>query len=208
MFNIVLRISSILLFVIQYVYWKVTERKADKTKPKSTAPRRRDQIGHLLYSGLCNFILLQLIGLQIFSYPYNPLLQTAGFVSVVIGVVVCIVARRELGVNWTHAHQYQIKKEHILITSGIYHYIRHPIYAGLLLCFGGVELVAGSYLIFLIVPILVIGTYVQAKREEKILCDYFGKKYKDYMKRSNMLIPLTRVFSDREIETWKKEDTL
>ena len=188
MLNITLRISTLLLFAIQYVYWKITERKADKAKPKSP-PTFVQQIRHKLWTILTAFVTLQIVGLHVFLYPYNPLMQLTGTILVLCGILVGIMARREIGVNWTHAFEYQIKKNHDLVTSGIYYYVRHPIYTGILVSFVGAELVAGSYLVFIIAFIIFLGVYKQAKAEEKILTTHFGKPYIDYMNKTKMLIP-------------------
>lgn len=49
----------------------------------------------------------------------------------VAGLIVAVVARRMLAGNWSGA--VALKKDHELITTGFYQYVRHPIYAGMLL---------------------------------------------------------------------------
>jgi protein-S-isoprenylcysteine O-methyltransferase Ste14 len=121
--------------------------------------------------------------------PKNNLSLYIGFIFVCIGVGISIRARIDLGHNWAHAAEYQIKKDHELVTNGIYHAIRHPIYVGLLLALTGAALVAQSYTALIFFVIGGIGAYIQAKKEETILNDHFGSKYKTYMKKSYMFIP-------------------
>ncbi len=180
-----LRIVTLLLFGIRFVYWKWTETKADRTKQKT---RSRDTSRWLFDACLGILVILQLVGVSLFPFTTNIVLQLLGFFFVLVGITVSIEARRTLGANWAHAVEYQIKKDHDLVTQSIYQYIRHPIYAGYYLSLIGAELIVGSYLIFGILLALPI-VYTQGKREEKILEAHFGKKYTAYKKKSKMLIP-------------------
>ena len=182
-------IATIILFGFWKYYWHITEKAADHEKPKSNASSNKSFFRKNFTTIAGIVILLQFIGWDIFPIPDNALTQLLGVVLVFIGVIVGVSARKSLGANWNHAHEYQIKKNHELITSGIYAFIRHPIYTGLLISLVGAELVAQSYLFILF---LIGGTYlavIQGKQEEKILLAHFGTKYFDYMRRTKMLFP-------------------
>ncbi|MBI4096811.1 MAG: isoprenylcysteine carboxylmethyltransferase family protein [Candidatus Levybacteria bacterium] len=116
-------------------------------------------------------------------------IQVIGFCISLIGILIAVAGRKELGANWTHAREYQVKRRHELVETGIYRYIRHPIYTGFAVYLIGAELVAKSWLVIPIVLIAFSGAYIQGKREEKLLLAHFGKQYKQYMRRSKMLIP-------------------
>jgi protein-S-isoprenylcysteine O-methyltransferase Ste14 len=124
------------------------------------------------------------------QFAPNLPVQVSGLAMIVASFIVLVPARRTLGDNWAHAVEYQIKPGQELVTSGIYRYVRHPIYSGLALGIIGVELVAHSYLVFLFIPALALASYLQAQREEELLIKQFGSKYRDYMKHSAMFIPL------------------
>ena len=79
-------------------------------------------------------------------------------------------------------------KNHTLITTGAYRYIRHPIYFGTNILLIGAELVAGSY-IFIFYCLLFLYDYYSARQEEQLLVQHFGKAYEDYQKKTRMLIP-------------------
>lgn len=190
--DFVIRLLTLILFIYWQFYWIITEKVADKEKPKSPMTR---QIWFLrkASSGIIGIVLgLQLFALPILPLPLSPLvlysLQIIGFALVVTGVSVAISARRALGTNWAHAYEYQIKQKHELVTDGIYGSIRHPIYTGLMLGILGGELVVGSYLVFGVILLALFG-YIQAKREEKLLTSHFGESYKHYMKRTKMFFP-------------------
>jgi protein-S-isoprenylcysteine O-methyltransferase Ste14 len=82
-----------------------------------------------------------------------------------------------------------IEKTTVLVTHGIYRYIRHPIYASLIfLCWGLFfeQPSLASGICGIIATLFLIAT---ARAEERENIDYFGDSYRDYMKRSKMFIP-------------------
>jgi protein-S-isoprenylcysteine O-methyltransferase Ste14 len=191
--DILLRIATLGLLFAWRSYWSFTERIADREKPKTIAQpaffSRKRIIRNIVQMVVGILLFLPLVGIKIFPMEPNQSLQLLGFFLVVLGVGTAVVARRELGTNWANAYEYQIKKKQTLITSGIYAYIRNPIYTGLILATTGAELVAGSNLFLLFLAGGSLYAYIQSKREEKILEAHFGKEYRNYKKRSKMLIP-------------------
>ena len=185
-----LRIVTLLLFCAWQLYWMFTENKSDKEKPKTQKSTFKNHIGRLFIIVQGIIIFLQLLKtITILPIYHNPWIQLTGFIIVITGVGVSVSARISLGANWSHAVDYQIKHNHELVTKDIYQYIRNPIYVGLTLSFVGAELVTESYLFIAAFIINGYISYLQSKREEKILSEYFGKKYEEYKKRTKMLIP-------------------
>jgi protein-S-isoprenylcysteine O-methyltransferase Ste14 len=119
-----------------------------------------------------------------FSFVVFPI----GLVTVLAGFVLRAVAARELGDLWS-VH-IEIRPKHRLVTTGPYHWIRHPIYASLL-----IELLGGTLLLHaplstctffaLYLPVVVWRLRV----EERAMIDHFGDAYRDYMSRVPALIP-------------------
>ena len=83
-----------------------------------------------------------------------------------------------------------INKEHILKTDGIYKYIRHPSYLGLIMVIGGLSVAMNSVISFIItvIPVLVAVNY-RIFIEEKLLISEFGEKYIQYKSTTKKLIP-------------------
>lgn len=189
MIDIIFRILTFILIVGLFIYWRVSAIQTEKEKPTNkislSASRK---IGRVIYRIIQLVVLLSVFGLKVIPYAQTLQQQVIGFIVVLIGIGICMSARKALSDNWTHAAEYQIKKSHQLITSGIYKYIRHPIYSGFAIIFIGAEIVAGSWL-WVSFLALFIGAYAQGKREEKILIAHFGDQYKTYMRHSKMLIP-------------------
>lgn len=77
-----------------------------------------------------------------------------------------------------------------LVTSGLYHYMRHPLYLGGLLAIWLMPMMTWNLLALCIGSTLYI--LVGIRLEERKLLRQFGKKYADYRKRTPMLIPFIK----------------
>ncbi len=76
-----------------------------------------------------------------------------------------------------------------LITTGIYKYIRHPLYTSLILFSLGVFLKDPSLLGTGLVFTTVIGVYLTSRIEEGHNLERFGESYQDYMVATKRFIP-------------------
>ena len=76
-----------------------------------------------------------------------------------------------------------------LVTTGIYRYIRHPLYGSLILLGGGAFFKSPSFLGEGIFALLFLSAFFTARIEEKGNLDQFGEEYREYMKRTKMFIP-------------------
>jgi protein-S-isoprenylcysteine O-methyltransferase Ste14 len=92
-----------------------------------------------------------------------------------------------LGNNVTHT--VAIRRQHSLVRSGPYRYIRHPLYAVGFIAFTGFSLAAANLFIFL----MLVAVYVVLDRrtdlEEARLIERFGSEYVDYMKVTGRYLP-------------------
>lgn len=76
-----------------------------------------------------------------------------------------------------------------LVDSGIFRYLRHPLYASLLYLAWGILLKNPTPELW-IVALLVSGfLYLTARADEKECKAFFGQAYSDYMTRSKMFVP-------------------
>ncbi len=109
-----------------------------------------------------------------------------GLVLFVLGLGFAIWARVHIGRNWgTPMTQ---KDEPELVTSGPYHFVRHPIYSGILVAGLGTA-VALSWL-WLIAAVLAGGYFIySATVEERYLTEKFPDTYSVYMRSTKMLVP-------------------
>ncbi|NDP21918.1 MAG: isoprenylcysteine carboxylmethyltransferase family protein [Paludibacter sp.] len=76
-----------------------------------------------------------------------------------------------------------------LIDTGVFKYIRHPLYASLILVTCALFLKNPEVILFLLSIISTTFLYFTSKYDEKECLHYFGDIYSDYMKRTKMFIP-------------------
>ncbi|MFM9863302.1 MAG: methyltransferase family protein, partial [Micropepsaceae bacterium] len=97
-------------------------------------------------------------------------------------------ARLHLGVLWSSG--VTRKEDHKLIDSGPYGFVRHPIYAGLLLLTVALLLISGRTFGVMGFGFVVVGLFLKARLEERFLREELGTEvYGAYAKRVPMLVP-------------------
>jgi protein-S-isoprenylcysteine O-methyltransferase Ste14 len=82
-----------------------------------------------------------------------------------------------------------IEKTTELVTTGIYHYIRHPFYSSLLFLGWGIFLKHISWVGICLAFITTILSIITAKKEEVENTQFFGEVYQLYMKQTKMFVP-------------------
>lgn len=75
------------------------------------------------------------------------------------------------------------------MTSGIFHYIRHPMYSSLLILAWGVAMKNPGPLALLIAALASVLLYLTAVTEEKEDIAFFGDPYREYMSETKRFIP-------------------
>ena len=85
-----------------------------------------------------------------------------------------------------------IKKNH-LVTTGIYSWVRNPIYSACMFACTGFILMIGNAFFF-VLPFVywLFMTVLMKQTEEKWLRALYGQEYDDYCKRVNRCIPWKR----------------
>ena len=76
-----------------------------------------------------------------------------------------------------------------LVAQGAYRYIRHPMYASLILLGLGALLKNISLGTILLASVNIFALYLTAKADEKEMLNRFGGEYAGYMKKTRMFIP-------------------
>lgn len=103
-----------------------------------------------------------------------------GIVVGLIGGMIGLLAVRSLGRNLTPFPK--PKEDTTLIQSGIYRVVRHPIYAGLVVCVLGYSLARTSIPSLILAVVLAIFFDQKARREEQWLLAKFPE-YQSYQQR-------------------------
>jgi len=137
------------------------------------------------------FILIPLLSyfyLQSFNYPIPDSIKNIAPIIMLIALICIIKTSYDLGNDYSYS--LQIRKDHNLVTTGIYKYIRHPMYfCGLLFIIGQSLLIPN--LIGNISNLIVMYVFATGRipDEENMMIKEFGNKYIEYMKSTNSVIP-------------------
>lgn len=115
-----------------------------------------------------------------------PIFRIVGIVLIIIGVSVWFIGamRSDMDESIT---------ENKLQMSGIYSWVRNPMYSGWWQAMSGVSLMWHNAWL-LVIPVInwCIMTIVLINTEEKWLHDLYGQEYDDYKRRVNRCIPFPR----------------
>ena len=102
------------------------------------------------------------------------------------GLAFAFWARFHIGRNW--GAPMSLRENHELVTTGPYHYVRHPIYAGIMLAMLGTAL--ATDVAWLALFVVYVGYFLFAARsEERTMLAQFPRQYPEYKRRTKMLIP-------------------
>lgn len=135
------------------------------------------------------FFAVQMVWMAPAAALPNPrAVYIAGFIVFLLGLGLRWYSVGYLGRYFTV--NVSVDPDQELVDSGPYRYIRHPSYLGALMAFLGLGFCLGNWwsILFLTVPI--IGAFLWRVRiEENALLDTMGQDYRDYMRRTEALIP-------------------
>jgi protein-S-isoprenylcysteine O-methyltransferase Ste14 len=168
--------------------WSVSEEAVEREGRCSLLLR---PIGFVFFLGLAVFYMIEPPG---FDWLFLELPSWIGWIGVLVctaSIFVLIWVHLTLGIQWSTTLQF--KESHKLVTSGLYEYIRHPMYTSLNFFFLGFCFVSSFwlYMIFLVVMILFFNRIVE--REEAMMIEQFGEEYRAYMKRTGRYLPRLRI---------------
>ena len=122
------------------------------------------------------------------EYPLTLGPLIAGVVCFVVGLWLFYRSHADLGTNWSIT--LEVREQHRLITRGVYHRIRHPMYSALVLYSLGHALVIPNWVAgpSNLVAFAILFT-LRVHAEEQMMSDTFGDEYATYAARTKRLVP-------------------
>ena len=124
--------------------------------------------------------------LLLFVFPTRGFLVTGLFVAIA-GITVFLICAFQV-------YSARVFKKG-LVTTGIYKYLRHPQYTGLVVAGAGLVMMWGRFIAYLSLFIMIYLYYLLAKKEENSCLSRFGKTYEDYRNRTAGLLPGMDLFA-------------
>lgn len=122
----------------------------------------------------------------------HTLVSSIGFWGMYINIICAVIALFLILNGWYNIYKKYWSKETgtgSLVKTGVYKYIRHPQYSGLLLLSFGMMAEWATLPLLILYPVIVYMYVRLAKREEKDMLNEFGDEYREYMKETKMFIP-------------------
>lgn len=122
----------------------------------------------------------------------HTLVSSIGFSGMYVNMGCALIAMCLIISGWRNIYFKYWSRETgkgTLVKRGVYRYIRHPQYSGLLLLSFGMMVEWATLPLLILYPVM-IGMYIRlAKKEEQDMIAEFGDEYKEYMKKTKMFIP-------------------
>ena len=190
MFNSTFKIAYFVLFLIATFVRKLFTSKNRKlnfvVEKKSTV-----DIILLIFDGIGMVIPLIYVFSSWLDFANFNLPTWVGLLGIVLfmdAIIILYFSHAHLGYNWSPI--LGIKEKHTLITSGIYGYIRHPMYAAHLLWAVAQIMILHNWIAgFSFIVVMIPHYLLRVEKEESMMIEQFGDEYKDYMKKTGRLLP-------------------
>ncbi len=177
-------IASWLILITVWVIGAFTAKSDASSHSKTLPPLLLVFLLGLLIYALTRNLQGDAFVLERALFNFGLAVSWVGALLTVIGVAFAIWGRYDLGRDWgTHP-----KKDHKLVTSGAYEYVRHPIYAGAMLALFGSAL-TGSVVAVAMFIISIIFCLRRVGKEERMMLSLFPGQYPAYQARTKKFIP-------------------
>jgi protein-S-isoprenylcysteine O-methyltransferase Ste14 len=174
-----------------YVIRLPHERRSRKTPIAIRSERRRDQV--LLAISFTGLFVIPVIYVatgepRFADYPFQPALAWLGTAMFALSLALFYRTHRDLGRFWSVT--LEIRETHQLITTGVYRYVRHPMYSAFFLWALAQALLLPNFVAGL-AGLAGFGTLFAFRlpREERMMEERFGEAYRAYAARTSRIIP-------------------
>ena len=123
-----------------------------------------------------------------FKYEFPIQIKIVSAFILFVAVIIFYLSHKELADNWSPF--LEIKEQQKLIKTGIYQYIRHPMYLSMWIF----ALFQGLILSNLFIEIFGILSwsllyFIRISNEEKMMIDTFGNEYIKYIENTGRIFP-------------------
>lgn len=123
-----------------------------------------------------------------FERPFVPQIAWLGLPVLCFALLLFYRSHVDLGLNWSST--LKVRKSHTFVMTGVYRLVRHPMYSSFFLLglaqllllpnwYAGLAGLAGAGILFVL----------RVCREEQMMLELFGEKYRSYMACTNRVIP-------------------
>jgi protein-S-isoprenylcysteine O-methyltransferase Ste14 len=177
-------VASWLILITVWVVGAFTAKRDVGSSPRIVRLLWQLPLLALLIFALTRNLRDDTVFLERVFFNFDPALGWVGALLTVIGIEFAIWARFKLGRNWGRLQ----KEDPVLVTSGPYAYVRHPLYAGAMFALFGSAL-TGSIVAVVLFIIGVIYCLHRIDQEERTMLSLFPGQYPAYQAHTKKFIP-------------------
>ena len=141
-------------------------------------------------------LALFVINMNVWFYKPFAWNQIISWILLVISFIPLVFGVQSLRTRGKPAEQREgepsllaFEKTTALVTSGIYHYIRHPLYSSLFLLTWGIFFKSLSLPAIILAVVATLFLVATARADEAECTRFFGLQYQEYMKTTRMFVP-------------------
>jgi len=188
-FRIILIVGFLILIPIG-AYHRIKSHTGEKLDRSQEGPFILFTLRPLGVVGMVGLIAF-MINPSLMAWSSVPLPTWLRGLGVGLGIIsgsLIIWTLRSLGKNLTDT--VVTRKDHSLVTSGPYCWVRHPFYSSAAIAILANSLVAANWFLFLAGILFFMLIRIRTRKEEKNLPGRFGEEYGNYMKRTGRFLPL------------------
>ena len=143
-------------------------------------------IGVTLGVGLWLPLIVDTVGLALF--PISIIEGLVALTVMLFGLGLRVWAAVTLGGYYTRT--LMTTKDHKVVTTGPYAWVRHPAYLGVILLWSGFGVLSGNLVVAFLFPVMFVIVYLyRISVEERMLVGELGDDYIRYQRRTHKLIP-------------------
>lgn len=172
--------------------------KEQRGHKRKSHEHRVDLAGEHAWGDACQLILLivflvGMIGDLVFLQISQPIQEKIpSYLPIIVAVPVLLIAGylAKSGLKTVFGKE---RTELMVIKSGMFALVRHPIYLGSILLYLGFIILSLSVIAFGIWIVIIVFYYYISKYEENILINRLGEEYRQYMNDVPMFIPKLKI---------------
>ena len=182
-----LRSFIIASWIVFALYWAATAASAKPSAERQSWASRAAHLSLLVIAFVLLFGAVPIDSLRRRVIPPAVPVQIIAAVLCACGLALALWARRTIGANWSGI--VTLKRNHELVTSGPYRYVRHPIYSAILAMFLATALAAGRITAVVGFALCFASFWIKLRQEETLMMRHFPDEYPAYQARVKALIP-------------------
>ncbi len=177
------------LLVAMFLINRVLNSKVS-AKDRNIRPEPRYYV--IIALALCEITIISIyiINHDVFRFAHYQLpvfLNMAGETLLLTGMMLWIWSVKTLGKHWSP--MLESLDDHVVVRSGPYKRVRHPMYASYVVITTGMFLSTGNFALTILCLIITILIILRIPEEENFLLKKLGNDYRQYMTETGTLFP-------------------